>query len=73
MVLAVFGCLFFGIWVDGKLGTKPWFTFLFLLIGIVAGFRNIYLLIKNYLKDEQPLVMDGKSESNRKRPPSKKA
>jgi ATP synthase protein I len=69
MALAIFGCLFLGIWLDSKLGTKPWFTYLLLLIGIAAGFRNMYLLMKPYLKDEKPQSTDVKSELHRERPP----
>ncbi len=73
MVLAVFGCLFLGTWLDRKLGTGPYFTLLFLLIGIIAGFRNLYVLIRKYSRDEQPLITGVKSETHRKRPPPKKA
>lgn len=72
MVLAIFGCLFFGRWLDGKLGTGPYFTLLLLVIGIVAGFRNLYVLIKRTFKDEQPIITCVKSEPHRKRPPPKK-
>lgn len=51
MALAIFGCFFLGTWLDRKLGTEPCFTLLFLLIGIAAGFRNIYVLMKRYFKD----------------------
>ena len=51
MALAIFGCFFLGTWLDRKLGTEPYLTFLFLLIGIAAGFRNIYVLMKRYFKD----------------------
>ena len=51
MALAIFGCFFLGTWLDRKLGTEPYFTLLFLLIGIAAGFRNIYVLMKRYFKD----------------------
>ena len=51
MALAIFGCFFLGTWVDRKLGTEPYFTLIFLLIGIAAGFRNIYVLMKRYFKD----------------------
>jgi ATP synthase protein I len=73
MVLAIFGCLFLGTWLDRKLGTGPYFTLLLLLIGIIAGFRNLYVLIKKYFRDEQPLITCVKSETHRKRPPAKKA
>jgi ATP synthase protein I len=73
MVLAIFGCLFLGTWLDRKMGTAPYFTLLFLLIGIIAGFRNLYVLIRKYFRDEQPLITGVKSETHRKRPPPKKA
>lgn len=73
MVIAIFGCLFLGIWLDRKLGTDPYLTLLFLLMGIVAGFRNMYVLIRRSFKDEQPVITCVKSETHRKRPPPKKA
>jgi len=51
MALAIFGCFFLGTWLDRKLETEPYFTLLFLLIGIAAGFRNIYVLMKRYFKE----------------------
>lgn len=37
-----------GIWIglklDAWLGTDPWFFFIFMFFGIVAGFRNIFIL-----------------------------
>lgn len=72
MVLAVFGGLFFGHWLDDQMGTKPFFTFLFLFIGIVAGFRSLYTLIKKHFRDEETIIRSVKSEPHRKRPlPSK--
>ncbi len=68
MVLAVFGGLFLGNLLDNKLGTTPFFTFLLLLMGIVAGFRSLYLLIKNYFRDEKTVIRSIKSEIHRKRP-----
>jgi len=34
--------LFGGRWLDGKLGTAHWFTFIGLGFGVAAGFRSIY-------------------------------
>lgn len=31
-----------GSWLDGKTGSKPWFTLVFLLLGIAAGFVSLY-------------------------------
>jgi ATP synthase protein I len=73
MVIAIFGCLFLGVWLDRKLGTDPYLTLLFLLMGIAAGFRNMVLLIKRSFKDKQPVTTGETSEANRKRPPPKKA
>lgn len=68
MVLAVFGGLFLGNMLDNKLGTSPFFTFLLLLMGVVAGFRSLYNLIKKYFKDEKTVIRSIKSEPHRKRP-----
>lgn len=48
MVVATFIGLGIGIWLDKTFGTKPWFTLIFLLLGIAAGFRNIYEMAKRY-------------------------
>ncbi len=48
MVLCTFIGLIIGIYLDKYLGTKPWFTIIMLVMGIVAGFKNIYEMIKKY-------------------------
>jgi ATP synthase protein I len=60
LVLAIFGCFFLGRWLDQQLGTEPYLTLLFLLLGIAAGFRNIYVLIKRYLRDDKSITTQGK-------------
>jgi len=35
-----------GYWLDKKFGTAPWLFFVFLGFGIVAAFRNLYLMYK---------------------------
>jgi ATP synthase protein I len=60
MVIAIFGCFFLGRWLDRQLGTEPYLTLLFLLIGIAAGFRNIYVLIKRYIRNDKPIISQGK-------------
>ena len=72
MVIAVFGCFYLGRWLDGQLGTEPYLSLLCLLIGIAAGFRNMYLLVKRYVNDG-PNRQRVQSESQRKAPPSTKA
>src|ERR1043165_10043670 len=31
----------FGRWLDGKLGTEPWMLLVFLVFGLIAGFRGV--------------------------------
>ena len=45
--------VFMGLQIDKWLGTAPWFFFIFLIFGIVAGFRNVYKISsKEIHKDE---------------------
>lgn len=39
-IAVAIGALFGG-WLDGKLGTAPWMLLVFLIIGLVAGFRGV--------------------------------
>jgi len=55
MVMATVIGLVLGLWLDGLFDTNPWLTLIFLGIGIVAGFRNIYIMGKRATKsDDQP-------------------
>lgn len=49
MVIATFLGLVFGLWLDARLGTSPAFTLFFLIIGIGAGFWNLWKLAKRTL------------------------
>ncbi len=42
----------FGLWLDGKFGTKPWLMLLFLIFGVIAGFRNVYRMAVKESKNE---------------------
>jgi ATP synthase protein I len=36
-----------GVWLDRRVfDTSPWFTLIFLGLGVIAGFRNIYLAMQ---------------------------
>lgn len=72
MVLAIFGCLWLGAYLDRKFVSGNVFTFIFLIIGIAAGFRNIYVLIKKNFTDEEQIIKSIKSEPHRQRPAPKK-
>lgn len=50
MVAATFIGLAMGYYLDRWLGTSPWLTLIFLLFGIIAGFRNIFILTQRELR-----------------------
>jgi ATP synthase protein I len=50
VALAIFIGLAIGVYIDRRFETTPWFTLIFLGLGIVAGFRNIALAIKKTRK-----------------------
>jgi ATP synthase protein I len=50
MVAATLIGLAMGYYLDKWLGTAPWLTLAFLMLGIVSGFRNIYILTSRELK-----------------------
>ena len=50
VALAIFIGLGIGIWLDRKLDTALWLMLIFLVFGIIAGFRNIAMAIKRVRK-----------------------
>ena len=48
MGLSTFIGLIVGMYLDKAFSTKPWLTIIFLIFGIIAGFKNIYEIIKKY-------------------------
>ncbi|WP_310604412.1 AtpZ/AtpI family protein [Anaerosporobacter sp.] len=53
LLTTVFLCVFIGHKMDATFGTSFWFP-IWLLLGLLAGFRNIYELVKKfYSKDKQ--------------------
>lgn len=50
VALAIFIGVIIGRQLDSWLGTHPWFFFIFLFFGIVAGFRNIYIIAGREIK-----------------------
>ena len=53
MVVATFIGLAMGYYLDKWLGTEPWLTLVFLVIGIISGFRNIFILTSRELRRQQ--------------------
>jgi ATP synthase protein I len=52
MVAAILIGLFIGYQLDKWLETSPWFTLIFLVFGIISGFRNIFILSNRAMKDD---------------------
>lgn len=71
MVIAIFGSLYLGVWLDKKFGTSPYLTLLLLFMGVVAGFRNLYVMIKRSIEAEKESEGEN-SEANQKKHPSPK-
>jgi ATP synthase protein I len=44
--LSIFIGLAVGIYLDRRFETSPWCTLIFLVLGIIAGFRNIAIVIR---------------------------
>ncbi len=53
LVSATFVGLLIGYWLDRWLGTKPWLLLVFLVLGIVAGFRNVLVEVKKIQKADK--------------------
>jgi len=45
--------LLFGRWLDGQLGTEPWMMLLFLVFGLIAGFRGVLRAIARVEKETE--------------------
>jgi ATP synthase protein I len=54
MVLSIIIGLATGFYLDGRFGTEPIFTFVFLFGGIMAGFRMMYKTYMRFFKEENP-------------------
>ena len=53
MVASSFIGLFIGYYLDKWLGTSPWMTLIWLGFGIASGFRNIFILTRRALREEE--------------------
>ena len=51
IVIATFIGLALGLWLDRVFNTSPWLTVIFLIVGIIAGFRNFYLFMSKRAKE----------------------
>ena len=51
IVIATFIGLALGLWLDKVFNTSPWLTVIFLILGIIAGFRNFYRFMTKRAKE----------------------
>ncbi|MEE9121128.1 MAG: AtpZ/AtpI family protein [Syntrophobacteria bacterium] len=51
IVIATFIGLALGLWLDRVFDTSPWLTVIFLILGIIAGFRNFYRFMSKRAKE----------------------
>jgi ATP synthase protein I len=68
MVAATMIGLYIGRQLDNYFGTSPWLTAVFLLLGIVSGFRNLYQSARRAqqaMNDEDKPPQQGKSDHER--------
>lgn len=52
LVLSTFIGLAIGYWLDKVFGTSPWLTIIFLVLGIIAGFRELFRMAKKEIRDD---------------------
>ncbi len=50
VALAIGIGVWFGLAMDRWLDTKPWFFWIFTLIGIAAGFKNVYVITRREIR-----------------------
>lgn len=51
MAACIIVSFFIGRLLDGWLGTSPIFLLIFMLIGLIASIRSMYIMVKNQFKD----------------------
>ncbi len=53
LVTATFVGLAIGYGLDSLFGTSPWLTVVFLILGIIAGFRELFRYARKQEKDDK--------------------
>ena len=62
LVLSTFAGLAIGYGLDRLFGTKPWLMFIFLIIGIIAGFKELFRISK---REEDKAAMVDNDRNNK--------
>jgi len=64
MVASTFIGLAMGYYLDKWLETDPWLTLIFLMFGIVSGFRNIFILTAREVRRQERSAQEETNEEN---------
>ena len=56
MLVPVFICFFAGRAADRLFGFEGVFLIIFTLVGILAGFRSVYMLVRGFFKDKDTYI-----------------
>jgi ATP synthase protein I len=56
------------VWLDPRFHTKPWLTLAFLVFGIAAGFKNVYMDVKKIQRAGEDKPNDTHSPQDDGRP-----
>jgi len=46
LVISTFVGLGIGYWLDRYFSTRPWLTLIFLVLGIISGFREMFRMVR---------------------------
>lgn len=50
MIVIIFGCFFLGRYIDKLFSTEPIFMIIFLILGVLSAFRNLYVMSMGSIK-----------------------
>ena len=53
---------FWGKWMDGLFKTEPWLTIIFSILGIIAGFVNLFRITLSTAREEEKLAQEKRAE-----------
>lgn len=67
MLVPIFLCFFIGKAIDSLFDINGIFLIVFTIIGVLAGFRSVYVLVKGFYKDKDSYVDMNKIKEELKR------
>ena len=53
---------FWGKWMDGLFKTEPWLTIIFSILGIIAGFVNLFRITLSTAREEEKLAQEKRAD-----------